>query len=34
MYNFGKKKNRHLLAIIVIALIGAMVVTTLVAAFM
>lgn len=34
MYNFGKKKNKYVLAGIVIVLIGTMVLTTLLAAFM
>lgn len=34
MYNFGKKKNKYIMATVVIVLIGAMVLTTLLAAFM
>lgn len=34
MYDFGKKKNRKMLGIIVIALIGTMLLTTVLAAFM
>lgn len=34
MYNFGKKKNPKLLALVVIALVGAMLIPTVLAALM
>ncbi len=34
MYNFGKKKNRYVMAAVVLVLIGTMVLTTIIAAFM
>lgn len=34
MYNFGKKKNQKLVGIVVILIIGTMLLTTVLAAFM